>query len=259
MADALAEAFRSEIPCAPSVAIRLAALAREHLAGLGGGSEDSDQDVVLRLRDPRTFGLFAEAVLEDRRIGADVRDAVVEHVFDLLPLPRSEGEVIDVGARAPPRLLLLAHRLAESEGLTVLHVMHLVYAVFLDRSLPLNVPRPIRSELYHAVLAQRDASEELRALYACLHLATLSDSEAVAQFRRTLRSRAYPPTLRRSLAGVAAAEDGGRSAITVLAQREGLVTSDLSDPQAPSMLANIPRLPENLAAVGRRYLERNPP
>lgn len=259
MTDPLADAFRSEIPCEASVASLLASLAREHRARLGGGPEDTDEDVIVRLRDPRAFGSFAEAVLEDPRVGPAARDAVLEHVFDLLPLPRSEGEVIDVEARAPPRLLSLAAHLAESEGLTVLHVMHLVYALFLDRSLPLNVPRSTRSDVYHAVLGQRDASENLRVVYACLHLAAVADTEAVAELRRALRSREYPASLRRSLAAVAASEDGGRSALTALAQREGLLPGDLRDAQAPAILANIPRLPEKLGAAGQRYLEQNPP
>lgn len=258
MADALADAFRSEIPCTAPVASLLAILAREHLARLGGGPEDSDADVTVRLRDPRVFGSFAEAVLEDRRAGPAVHEAVLEHVFDLLPLPRSEGELIDVESRAPPRLLSLALHLAESGGLTVLHVMHLVYAVFLDRSLVLDVPRATRSATYRAVLGVEDASENLRVLYACLHLAALGDAEAASEFRRTLRSRDTRPSLRRSLASVAASDDGGQSALAILAQREGLFPSDLGDAQGPTTLANIPRLSEKLAAAGRRYLERNP-
>ncbi len=259
MPDALAEAFRSEIPCEAGVASLLAALVREHLAQLGGGPEDSDADLTVRLRDPVVFGTFAEAVLEDRRAGAAARDAVLEHVFDLLPLPRSELELIDVEARAPPRLLALALRLAESEGLTVLHVMHLVYAVFLDRTLLLNVPRPIRVAVYRAVLAVGDASEDLRVLYAGLHLSTVSEAEGAAEFRATLRSRRLRASLRQALASVAASEDGGRSALTVVAQREGLVPSEPSEAQRATILANIPRLPERLAAPARKFLKRNAP
>lgn len=254
MGDALADAFHSEIPCEASAAVLLATLAREQLARLGGTSEDSDQDLVVRLRDPRTFGAFAEAASEDRRVGPAVRAAVLEHLFDLLPLPRSEGEVIEVETRAPPRLLALAVGLADAGSLTVLHVMHLVYAVFLDRSLLSNVPRSTRSALYRAILAQRDAGETLRALYAGIHLASVPEPEAVAEFRRSLRSRELSGTLRHALASVAASADGGRAALAAMAQREGLLPEDLRDAQAPAVVANIPRLPERLTALGRRYL-----
>ncbi len=257
MGDALADAFRSEIPCAPRAASFLATLVRERPARLGGGPEDSDADLVVRLRDPRTFGAFAEAVLEDGRAEPGLRAAVLEHVFDLLPLPQTEGEVIEVEARAPPRLLAFAARLAESGGLTVLHVMHLVYAVFLDRSLPSNVPRRTRTAVYWAVLVQGDASENLRAFYACLHLASVEEPEAAAEFRRTLRSRECPEGVRRLLASAATAADGGRAILAAVARREGLLPSEPSDADGPSVLANIPRLPERLAAAGRRYLEQH--
>jgi hypothetical protein len=256
VADALAEAFRSEIPCDASTASLLASLAREHLVRLGGGPEDTDADVTVRLRDPRFFGRFAEAVLGDPRAGSGARDAVLEHVFDLLPLPRSEGDLIDVPSRAPPRLLILAQRLGESEGFTVLHVMHLVYAVFLDRFLITSVPRTSRSAVYRAVLDLGDASEDLRVLYAGLHLAAVPESEAVAELRATLRSRTLRPSFRRSLANVAASEDGGQSGLTRAAQREGLLPNDLGEPEGPAVLANIPRLPPKLATLGRKYLER---
>lgn len=257
MADALAEAFRSEIPCDAPTAALLAALARERLASLGGGAEDSDADLIVRLRDPRVFGRFAETVLEDRRAGPGARDAVLEHVFDLLPLPRSEGELIEVESRAPPRLLTLARSLAEGDGLTVLHVMHLVYALFLDRSLVANVPQATRSALYRSVLGVAEAGEDLRVLYACLHLAAVQEAEAASEFRATLRARSLPPSLRRALAVAAAAEDGGRSALTAVAQREGLLPNDLGEDLGPIVLANIPRLPPRLAASGRKYLRRD--
>ncbi len=257
MDDALADAFRAELPCSRSTAAVLAALAREKGDLLGGGSEDTDEDRILRLRDPRTFGAFAEWVLRDRRADTVARDAVAEHAFDLLSLARSEGDVIAVETRAPPRLLALAAYLAESQGLTVLHVMHLVYAVFLDHSLVVNVPRPVRARVYQAILHEGDTGEDLRTLYACLHLAAVAEPEAAAEFRRTLRSRACPRTLRHRLATMAAAADGGRAALAGIARHEGLLPAELREPQAPGIQANIPRFPERLAAAGRRFLEQD--
>ncbi len=259
MGDALVEAFRAELECSRSTAALLATLAREKGDLLGGSSEDTDEDLLLRLRDPRTFGAFAEWVLQDRRADAVAREAVAEHAFDLLSLPRSEGDVIAVEARAPPRLLALAAYLAESEGLTVLHVMHLVYAVFLDRSLVVSVPRPVRARVFHAILRAVDTSENLRTLYAGLHLAAVADSEAAAEFRRTLRSRACPRALRRRLATLAASPDGGRAGLAAIARHEGLLPPELRELQSPAIQANIPRFPERLAAAGRRFLERDEP
>lgn len=256
MVDSLADAFRAELPCDEAMAAFLAARAREHLLRVTGSSEDTDEDLVLRLRDPRVFGAFVEALLGDPRLPRSYRGALVEHVFDLLPLPRTESDVIEVGSRAPPHLLALAAVLTDADGLTVLHVMHLVYAVFLDRSLVREVPRRVRSTLIHSILARSEAGEGLRVFYAALHLSTVPEPEARAELRRLLEDVTIPATLRRHVAQLAASEDGGRSELAHLAQKEGLLPADLEDPQSPEIVANIPRLPTQLADVGRRHLQK---
>ncbi|HYM39339.1 MAG TPA: hypothetical protein VEY12_04220 [Thermoplasmata archaeon] len=256
MASALAEAFRSDLPCADDQAAVLAGLARERVPLLSGSAEDSEEDLVLRLRDPRVFGAFAESVGQDRRVPAALRRALLEHVFDLLPLPRTEGELIAVETRAPRRLLALTAALAAGGGLSVLHVMHLVYAVFLDRALVTHVPRRIRSAVLRSVLEEGGGGETLRLLYGGLHLAAVPEREAASELRWILLSDAIPLRLRRSLASLGAEADGGRSSLTRLAQREGLLPEDVHDPEAPEILANIPRLPAGLASACRSFLER---
>src|SRR5512137_6027 len=167
--SALVDTFRSELPCNVAVATVLANLARELVPRIAGSSEDSEEDMVLRLRDPRVFGAFVESVRDDRRLPASAQGLLIEHVFDLLPLPRTEGEVIAVETRAPRHLLSLAATLAATGDLSVLHVMHLVYAVFLDRSLVSEVPRQVRSAVLQAIVAEGGGGEGLRVLYASLH------------------------------------------------------------------------------------------
>ncbi len=256
MADPIADAFRTEIPCDERVAASLAARARERLPQIARSSEDSDEDLVLRLRDPRLFGAFVEGLLADPDVPEGVRWALVEHVFDLLPLPRTEGEVFEVESRAPPHLLALAAGLAGAEGLTVLHVMHLVYAVFLDRSLVRGVPRRVRSDVLRAILARTEAEEGLRLFYAALHLSAVSEREATSEVKHILDLAAIPPSLRRRIASLAVAEDGGRAELAHLAQKEGLVPSDLEDLQSPEILANVPRLPGGLAEPAQAYMAR---
>ncbi len=256
VSDGLADALRSEIPCDASSAALLSTLVREQVRHLGGSLEDSDADLVVRLRDPRTYGDFVERAVDDPRVPPGLCEALLEHVFDLLPLPRTEADVIDVEGRAPPHLLALAVQLAGFSGLSVLHIMHLVYAVFLDRSLFLSVPRPVRSELYHAVVRHSDAALDLRVLYAGLHLATVPEAEAASELRRSLRSRGGSENLRRALATLVSGADGGRATLAAAARREGLMSGGASDDQEPVFVANIPRMPARLAAVGRKYLQR---
>jgi hypothetical protein len=257
--SALAAAFRSELPCSNATAALLSSLAQEWVPRLGGTVEDSEEDLVLRLRDPRIFGAFVESVAGDGRVTTQVRTALIEHAFDLLPLPRTEGEVIAVESRAPRHLLALAAALAAVEDLSVLHVMHLVYAIFLDRSLVADVPRKTRSVVLQAILSDQGSEKELRLLYAGLALAAVPEPEAASELRRILKMTTVPVESRRALAAMAAADDGGRSALTRIAQRQGLLPADLSDSQSPTVLANIPRMPARLSASGLRFLKRSGP
>lgn len=256
MSDPLVDALRSELGCDPASAELLARRAREILPRLVGESEDADEDLVLRLRDPRWYGAFAEAILSEKILPAAASHILAEHVFDLLLLPRSEGEVIDVSARAPSGLLSLARVLVDEGALTVLHVMHLVYAVFLDRTLVTGVPRRTRSAVLRAVLHEPEGEEALPTLYACLHLSAVAETEAASELRRLLRPRGARPAVQESVAAIAASEDGGRASLARLAQGEGLIAADAEGAQSPTVLANIPRLPARLAAPSNRFLTR---
>ncbi len=255
MTSPLVEAFRSELPCTENVAASLASLARDRLPRLAGTWEDTEEDLVLRLRDPRTFGDFVESLEGDRRVPESTHALLLDHVFDLLPLPRAEGDVIAVETRAPRHLLSFAASLAGAGGLSVLHVMHVVYAVFLDRSLVTRVPRKTRAAVLRAIVREGGSGESLRVLYACLHLATVPESESASEFTRILEDREVSVGLRRSLASLAAAEDGAHASLTRIAQREGLLPEAIDDAQAQSVLASIPRLPQRLHPIGLRFLE----
>jgi len=222
-----------------------------------GSAEDSDEDLALRLQDPHVFGVFAESLLPDQGLAEDVRVAVVERAFDLLPLPATEGEVILVRERSPPGLLALAAFLAERDGLTVLHAMHLVYAVFLDRSLLDQVPRATRAAVLGRVLRLAEATDRLRLLYAALHLGSVPEPEAHDELRHVLQSRALPDSFKHVLAVTVSSADGGVGALMRLAQEEGLLPAELSDSEAPGVLANIPRMPPRLFPVGRQWLDRH--
>lgn len=254
VADFLAESLRADLQCNVSTAAALAALARTRLPPITGSTEDSDEDLVQRLRDPRAFGEFAAALIEAREIGADVCEILADRAFDLLPLPRSEGDLIVVEVRAPRRLLSLARCVVEAGRLTVLHAMHLVFAVFLDRRIVRDAKRTDRSFVLAAVLDLAEAGASLRALYAALHLAGVPEPEAHAELRRVLKSNA-DAAIKTALARAATADDGGVAILLQIAREEGLVPADWTDPSAPEAIANFPRLPPRLRALGQRWLK----
>ncbi len=256
MGDVLSDAFRLDLRCSAEAANSLAARAKAYLGSGFGSAEDTDEDRVLRLQDPRVFGEFAGSLLADRTVSEPMRLAVVERTFDLLPLPRTEGEVILVPERSPSGLLSLAAYLAERNEFTVLHAMHLVYAVFLDRSLLERVPRPVRTAVLDRVLHLAEATEAIRLLYTGLHLGSVPESEALNELRSLLRSRNVPESFQQALAEAVSAKDGGMAALLRLAQDEGLLPVESGGSDAPAVLANIPRMPSRLAPMGRRWLRR---
>jgi len=252
--DFLAESVRADLRCDATTAATIAALVRTRLPGITGSAEDSDEDFVQRLRDPRTFGEFAAGLIEEGAIAIDVREILWDRAFDLLPLPRGEGDVIVVEGRAPRRLLSIARCVVEAGRLTVLHVMHLVFAVFLDRRIVQDAKRTDRSVVLAAVLDLAEAGASLRTLYAALHLAEVPEPEAHAALRRLLNSNAGSE-VKTALARAATADDGGVAILLRMAREEGLVSADWTDPTAPEAIANIPRLPPRLTALGRRWLK----
>lgn len=252
--DPLRDSFLTDLRCGEAEATALADLVRAWHGTRGAEAEDSDEDLVVRLRDPRTYGDFVASVLSNPRLSPKTRVALVESVFDLLSLPRSEGDVFLVEARAPRGLLSLAAFLAAGGGLTVLHAMHLLYAVFLDRDLITSVPRDVRGAVLDTVVRLPEANERIKILYAGLHLAAVPVPEAHHALRALLRGPEASDGLKRALASAVAAEDGGADRLAGLARDEGLLPSEEADAADPSVIANVPRMPPELASLGRRWL-----
>lgn len=256
MASPIRDLFTSELRIAPGDAETLAVAAMVEVPRFTGFRDDTEEDLVARLRDPRFFGEFAASSLNRKGLRQSTRVALAEHAFDLLPLPRTEDEVILVENRAPPRLLELADFLGTSRAFTMLHLLHLVYAVFLDRPLITSVARPVRASVLRHVL-RADAVPELRGLYGGLHLASVPPREAIDELRRVLKARTVPVVSKRVLASIASADDGGLTQLARLAEREGLLPAEAERADSPGVLANIPRLPPELAGTAREWLARH--
>ena len=250
----LVAAFRSDLRLDADGAEALAAQAHRLLPKLAHSPDDTDEDLVVRLRDPRIFGEFAAVLVDEGALPRATLRAVVEHAFDLLSLPRGEHDAFAVSARAPPRLLALARYLVDVDAFTVLHFLHLVYAVFLDRSLVANVSRKNRFRVLEHIAAQEEFALPLRVLYVCLHLASVPEPEAHAALCRILASDGVRTALHERLAHLASADDGGLAELRRIAEDEGLLTATSKHSADPVVLANVPRLPERLRAPARRWL-----
>ncbi len=253
MADVLEQSLVAEVRCSEVEAQALRERVLRWNAQLGA-EEDTEEDLIVRLREPAVFGAFAENVAVDPALDLSLRRRVVEHAFDLLPLPRTEGDVILVPGRAPRHLLFLASFLQGAESFTVLQAMHLVYAVFLDRLLFSEVRRSVRFSVVDRLIRDPEIPPPLRVFYAALHLATVGEPEAHNTFERLLRGGDASEEVANELARLSAAPDGGMALLTDLARSESLVYGEADAGPSTAILASVPRLPPRLAALGRRWL-----
>ena len=220
--------------------------------------ELSDEDVVARLLDPRAFGLFARRVL-DARVSREVKIAVADRAFDLIPIPASEHAVLRVDERTPPGLLRLVRFLLENEAFSVLHLLHLVYASFLDPELLRRSDRATRAWVLMAIVARGEFPEAQRLLASFQFLASMAPRDAASAFDGIVKAKFVSPTVRSGLAAAASSSDGGRAWFEAVAVQEGLVSpttgSEVSDVERA---ARVPALPENVRVRARRWLERQP-
>lgn len=217
-------------------------------------AELSDEDVLARLRDPRAFGLFAHRVLGSR-VSREAKIGVAEHAFDLIPIPASEHAAFRAEERTPPGLLRLARFLLENEAFTVLHLLHLIYAAFLDPRILSDADRRTRTWVLMAVMAREELPETERLLMAFQFFAAMPPRDAASAFHGIVSAKYIRPAVRAGLAAVASGSDGGRAWFAAVAAQEGLLPPPTSsEASAVEFEARVPVIPESVRARAREWL-----
>src|SRR3990172_9199414 len=190
MAESLRSFLESEFPVIPTEMRVLCLLAYDAVAEFqrtldprSSPSELSDEEVIARLQYSCCFGLFARRVL-DSRVSREVKIGVAERAFDLIPLPVSEHAVFSASERTPPGLLRLARFLLENEAFTVLHLLHQIYAAYLDPQILRGADRRTRTWVLMAVMAREELPDTERLLAAFQFLAAMSPRDAASAFHR---------------------------------------------------------------------------
>jgi hypothetical protein len=264
MPDILLEFLEREFPVIPTETRVLKLLAYDAVAeyqrSLDPGalaSELSDEDVVSRLQDPRAFGLFARRV-HDARVSREVKIAVAERAFDLIPIPTSEHAAFRVEERTPPGLLRIVRFLLENEAFSVLHLLHLIYAAFLDSGVLRESDRQTRTWVLMAIVAREELPETQRLIAAFQFLAAMAPRDAAAAFDAIVRAKHVSPAVRTGLAAALSGSDGGRAWFAAVAVQEGLLPPrDESEASKMEFEARVPSVPENVVARARKWLERH--
>jgi len=264
MADSLGTYLNEEFPAITTESRVLRLLAYDAVAGhqrsldpRAVATDLSDEDVIARLHEPRAFGLFARRVM-DSRVSREVKIAVAERAFDLIPLPASEFDAFPAAERTPLGLLRLARFLLENEAFTVLPLLHLVYAAFLDLSIIRVADRETRSWVLMAIVAREELPQTMRLLLAFQFLAAMPPRDAGAALEAIFRGRFVDAGTRTSLATIASASDGGRAWFAGTAVQEGLLPPS-TDSKASEIEfeARVPAIPESVRARAARWLAKH--
>src|SRR5438445_3827874 len=264
MAEALRAFLEREFPVIPTETRVLRLLAYDAVAEYqrsldpaAHASELSDEDVVSRLQDPRAFGLFARRV-HDARVSREVKIAVAERAFDLIPIPASEHDAFPVAERTPPGLLRIVRFLLENESFSVLHLLHLMYAAFLDPEVLRSADRQTRTWVLMAIVAREELPETQRLIAAFQFLSAMSPRDAAAAFDGIAKAKFVSPAVRTGLAAALSGPDGGRAWFAAVAIQEGLLPpANESEVSRIEFAARVPGVPENVLAQAHKWLQRH--
>ena len=264
MAEALLAFLEREFPVIPTETRVLQLLAYDAVAEYqrsldpaAEAAELSDDDVVSRLQDPRAFGLFARRV-HDARVSREVKIAVADRAFDLIPIPASEHDAFPVAERTPPGLLRIVRFLLENESFSVLHLLHLIYAAFLDPEVLRSADRQTRTWVLMAIVAREELPETQRLIAAFQFLAAMVPRDAAAAFDGIVKAKHVSPAVRTGLAAALSGSDGGRAWFTAVAIQEGLLLpGNESEASRIEFAARVPGVPENVVTRARKWLERH--
>lgn len=261
MADALVTYLNEEFPAITTETRVLRLLAYDAVADhqrtldpRATAADLSDEDVLARLQEPRAFGLFARRVI-DSRVSREVKIAVAERAFDLIPLPASEFDAFPAADRTPPSLLRLARFLLENGAFTVLHLLHLVYAAFLDLSVVRAANRTTRSWVLMAIVAREELPPVMRLLLAFQFFAAMPPRDAASALEAVFRARFVDGGTKTGLATIASASDGGRAWFAATAVQEGLLPPS-TDSKASEIefAARVPAIPDSVQVRARKWL-----
>src|SRR3989304_5504669 len=155
------------------------------------------------------------------------RPEVLERGGGSPPPTRGVAEPFSVETRGPHNLIALPRPLIAASAFTPLHLLHIVYAVFLDRSLVAAVDRETRSAVLAYVAASASSDDRVSALYVSLHLSALEEPEATVELRSMFESAVPRWLFKRLVAGVVAPDIRGVAAWGPLGQGGGRVAPEV--------------------------------
>lgn len=219
-----------------------------------GALPESDAPPLRSEVEPALLGRATQTLLAREDVGAKTKRRAAETLFDAVPLPDREDEVFLVPATVPPGLPASAAFLARAGEFGDYHLLHLIYALYLDPEAATDAPRADRLAILETVLAH-ETPTELKLLYAYLLLTSgrLGDPERAHLLSRVLTAGSLPLPRRRAFCRAVLAPDGGRDWFLEMARHQGLYPPEEEDREAVVREVRIRPLPRSLRPAAEAW------
>lgn len=207
------------------------------------------------LRSPALFGRLLLEVLAHPRLSAKAKRHACWTVFDVIPLPETEDEAFATPERVPPGLQEAARFLWKVDDFVEYHLLHLVYALYLDPARAAAAPLRVLRENLEAILAET-LDERVKLLYAYLLLAAPShgQEEAGVLFEALLENPHLPDEVKRYFCLAALDRRFSEGWFVSLASAEGLYPPEEGRMAEILRQARVRPLPASLATRAEAWL-----
>ncbi len=207
---------------------------------------------------PTSFGRLTSLLLAHGGISQKTKLRACQMLFDTIPLPDREDEVFLTADRVPPHLQEVAHFLWSQDEFMEYHLLHMIYALYIDPERGAEATGRVLMELLVAILAG-DFEEGLKLLYVYLLLSSpgLPSGEARGLFSAVLRSPGISQSARDTLSLAVLDRTFGAAWFTELASDEGLYPPEQGGLAGVLRDARVRPLPEVLTPYADDWLSTN--
>lgn len=207
------------------------------------------------VRSPILFGLITSRILDHPTLSRAAKLRACETVFDVIPLPEREDEAFFTAENVPPGLQGAAHFLLEQGEFTEYHLLHLIYALFLD---PVRATQAssavLEQNLTSIISGDLEAGPKLLFAYLLLASPALPPRTATELLSRLLDSPDLPLDSKRFLCLSALDSTFSAGWFVQLASKEGLYSLEEGAREEILREARVRPLPHSLSPKAQKWL-----
>ncbi len=216
--------------------------------------EGSDPSV----RSPFFLGLLVSTVLSHEGLSRRTKLRACLEIFDAIPLPEREDEAFLTEERVPPGLQEAALFLLREEEFLEYHLLHMIYALYLDPWLAAAASPDVRVENVTTILSE-GFPENLILLYAYLLLSSpvLGSDEAQAILSIILEAPGVSLQAKQALCWASIDRTFGITWFGQLAVVEGLFPRGDGSPEEILREVRVRPLPQSLTSAAEEWLLRH--